>query len=483
MTAVFRNPVITDSQGIDHGDPFVMQYNGVYFLYHTGVQAVHAYTSTDLVTWEYQGEALKPGGPDHWAQTDFWAPEVMHHNGTFYMYVAATRKKADGTGDDHMRRQGIARASSPLGPFEWDPRPLVPWDWSIDGHPYRDTDGQLWFFYNIRTGATRYKDGTTGCGNVVERMLAPDKLEGVQAPVAFPSERWEGTREGTWYWNEGPFVLKRRGRYYQMYSGGFYRDDTYGVGVATAPAPMGPWIKYPGNPILRTGTDILGPGHHCVVTGPDGVTPYVVYHGYLPGEKGRKVHIDRLYWAGDRLEIAGPTGTEQPVPAGPVYDPAVPHWHLQAWVTGTTAVAAGVPVALSGKYPHRLQAAKSGDTLRILLDGVLQYVGPGEGPVLQAAGSVEGLTLTSWLEDETSYTLPEGTRRTWAWGGTGSVEVQLAVRGRVHLSAGEHRLTVESPEGQFTRVHFLAREGVDQVTVTGAGPRLAEVTDLVLTAR
>ncbi|HWI62818.1 MAG TPA: glycoside hydrolase family 43 protein, partial [Symbiobacteriaceae bacterium] len=267
----FVNPVITDDQGLDHGDPFVMEYRGTYYLYHTGQHGIHLYTSAGLVDWEYRGVVLKAHpSPEHGAQIDFWAPEVMHHEGTFYMYVAATRKRADGLGDDFLRRQWIARATSPLGPFQWDDQPLVPDEWSIDGHPFRDDDGQLWLFYNIRTDASRYWDGTTGCGNVVDRLLAPDRLEGVQSVAAFPNKRWEGNREGTWYWNEGPCVLMRRGMYYQMYSGGFYADDTYGVGFATAPAPRGPWTKYHANPILRSGNGVLGPGHHSVVLGPDG---------------------------------------------------------------------------------------------------------------------------------------------------------------------------------------------------------------------
>jgi beta-xylosidase len=410
MQATFRNPVINENQGEDHGDPFVLCHEGVYYLYHTGRTGIPLYTSRDLVNWTYEGVVLEASGaPGHWAQIDLWAPEVLYHGGLFYMYVAGTRRREDGRGDDQERRQGIARAESPRGPFRWDPAPLVN-TWSIDGHPFRDEDGSLWLFYNIRTEASRYWDGTTGCGNVVDRLPAPDRLEGMPVPVAFPNKRWEGNKEGTWYWNEGPTVLKRRGLYYQMYSGGFYADDTYGVGFATAPAPRGPWTKYPGNPILRTGRGILGPGHHCVVKGPDGVTPYVVYHGYVPGEKGRKVHIDRLYWAGDRLVVAGPTAEDQPVPPGPV-----PH-----------------PIA--------------------------------------------------WLEDEAIHELPEGATKAWDWVGSGSLELSLAVRGRVDLQAGAERLAVETADDGFTLVRLTVRDGADRVAVV-AGHGGATVTDLTLTAR
>lgn len=68
-----------------------------------------------------------------------------------------------------------------------------------------------------------------------------------------------------------------------MYSGGWYGDASYGIGFAAADDPRGPWVKAPHNPVFVSGSRITGPGHHCVTTGPDGVTPYAVYHGYVDG--------------------------------------------------------------------------------------------------------------------------------------------------------------------------------------------------------
>ncbi len=454
---LFRNPIITDNEGADHGDPFVLKHGDTYYLYHTGLKKVSLYTSKDLVRWEYRGAALEAGGADHWAQVDLWAPEVFLHEGTFYMYVAGTRETEPGKGDDHARRQGVATSKTPEGPFTWLKDPIVRWEWSIDGHPFRDDDGQVWFFYNIRTGATRYKDGTIGCGNVVDRMLTPERLEGVQAKVAYPSERWEGSKGGGWYWNEGPFVLKRRSTYYQMYSGGFFGDDTYGVGFATAPAPRGPWTKYESNPILQSASQIKGPGHHCVVVGPDGVTPYAVYHGYIPGEKGRKVHLDRLFWAGDRLEIPGPTEISQPVPPGPVYDPEVPHWHHEVWENGC-----------------RLETIQAEGMRRVLVDGVLKEQRPSneEPPI--------GGALNSWLEDQHMYRLTEGAARTWAWGGTGPLELSIAVKGEALIIVDDETIPVRAES--FTLIHRRFKNGAQRITAK-AGPGGAAVTDLVITAR
>ena len=483
----FQNPIITDEHGADHGDPFVIEYCGRYFLYHTGRDGVQMYTSPDLVRWEHKGRVLNVvDSPEHWAQTDVWAPEVMYDRGVFYMYAAATRRLGSGKGDDQARRQGIARSHSPYGPFVWDREPLVPDAWSIDGHPFRDDDGALWLFYNIRTEATRYLDGTIGCGNVVDRLIAPDRLEGRPTPVTFPSERWEGNAGGTWYWNEGPFVLKRRGIYYQMYSGGFFGDGTYAVGFATATSPRGPWTKHPGNPILRSGEGILGPGHHCVVRASDGVTPYAIYHGYVPGQRGRKVHADRLFWAGDRPILTGPTAGEQPVPPAPCYDPAIPHWHLAAWVRGRCVTLGDVRVALDGDWTHHVRVVCQDGSYRIFVDGMLarECTGAACGPELEVDGTVESLVRTSWLDDDRIYDLDAGHTQRWSWGGLARTEVSIAVKGVAEIVAhGKQAVSrrVESPDG-YKHVLFEVNEGMDFLEVRSERNGTC-IADVMLAAR
>lgn len=474
---LFANPVLSDVRGKDHGDPFVLEYRGTYFLYHTGGDGVHLYTSADLVNWTNEGLVLKPQ-KGHWAQADFWAPEVMLEGGIFYLYVAATRRKANGKGDDKTRRLGVARALDPRGPFTWQDEPLLESEWAIDAHPFRDEKGGLWLFYNVRTEATRYKDGTVGCGNVVGRLVTPGRLETAHTPVAFPSERWEGNRRGNWYWNEGPYVMRRRGTYYQMYSGGCYADETYGLGFATAPTPLGPWTKQTPAPILKSNGQILGPGHHCVVRGPDGVTPYAVYHGYLPGHRGRKVHLDRLYWAGDRMVLEGPTATPQPVPPMPVYDAKIPHYHLSAWVGGGSVWVGETALELRPEG-QKVEVIHQGDALEIRLDGVLRLAT--SAAEVRFGGEVSNLVKTSWLEDETLHALAPEESEDWEWGGNGDLEVSLALRGEATVSVGRERVYVTASD-RYELVRLRVEGGAQRLEVR-AGPGGASVTDVVMTAR
>lgn len=321
----YQNPVLSLPR-VDHGDPSILRFCGRYYLYHTGTERVPVYVSTDLVHWEPLGTALEASRrPGHWAQIDLWAPEVIYENGLFYMYVAGAQKR-DGRADDEIRRIGVAVAERPEGPFRLADEPLTD-EWSIDAHPFKDADGTYYLFYNVRNELTRGPGGVIGCGNVVDRMLDLRTLAGRPSLVCRPELPHEGNLEGTWFWNEGPFVLRGYGRYYQMYSGGCYYQPTYHVAFAQSPichgadAPARGWTKEPspfGGPVLASNARVWGPGHHVATKGPNGVHDYLVYHGRQDKASGRSVFLDRLFWHAERPFSAGPTADPQPMPARPV---------------------------------------------------------------------------------------------------------------------------------------------------------------------
>jgi len=153
-------------------------------------------------------------------------------------------------------------AGSPLGPFK-DMAALA--SDAIDADPFQDEDGSLYLYYVDLAGGFKI---------VVQPMADPLKKKGTPQTLIHPTEAWE-QRSGRV--TEGPFMLKHNGTYYLMYSGTGADSPDYAIGYATSKSPLGPFEKYSGNPIAHRGGRVLGPGHHCVVAGPEGKLS-LVYH-------------------------------------------------------------------------------------------------------------------------------------------------------------------------------------------------------------
>jgi xylan 1,4-beta-xylosidase len=159
-----------------------------------------------------------------------------------------------------------------------------------------------------------YSAGVEGGSNIVVQPMAdPLTKKGEPTTLIRPTDEWERHRAAI---AEGPWMLKHKGVYYLMYSGSGADGPDYAVGYATARSPAGPFTKYAGNPIAKRGNGVFGPGHHCVIAGPDGRL-WMVYHqqnSERPGWK-RFLAIDPL-WFDDQgvIHVKTTRGTDEPAP-------------------------------------------------------------------------------------------------------------------------------------------------------------------------
>jgi GH43 family beta-xylosidase len=298
-------------------DPFVLKYRGEYWAYCTGLwkdgRCFGVLRSRDLVHWQEVGGAMEPLAEPH---QHYWAPEVTYHNGTFYLYYSV--------GDEATMHIRVAVAAHPAGPFVDCGRRLTREPFAIDAHVFIADDGAWHMFY-----ATDFLDHThIGTGTARDRLLDPFTVAGNPTPVARPRYDWhvydsQRAEKGgvRWHTIEGPFVLERKGRFYQMFSGGNWQNLSYGVSYAVAEAIDAPaeWAQVADgehvSPILRTlPGEVIGPGHNSVVRGPDNLQLYCVYHRWADDGSGRMLAIDRLDWAGERMLIFGPSATPAPAP-------------------------------------------------------------------------------------------------------------------------------------------------------------------------
>ncbi|MGZ2413051.1 arabinan endo-1,5-alpha-L-arabinosidase [Sphingomonas sp. F9_3S_D5_B_2] len=110
---------------------------------------------------------------------------------------------------------------------------------------------------------------------------------------------WEG------HLIEGPFVTRQDGRYFLFYAGNDFATPAYGIGVAVADHPLGPYRKQ-GEPLLRSTREWTAPGHASVAPGLDG-KPQLFFHAFHPGTGGynafRALLTVGLEFDGERVAV------------------------------------------------------------------------------------------------------------------------------------------------------------------------------------
>jgi hypothetical protein len=103
-------------------------------------------------------------------------------------------------------------------------------------------------------------------------------LVGENRIVLANDQDWEG------HLIEGPFVTYQQGRYWLFYAGNDFSTPAYGIGVAVADHPLGPYTKQ-AEPLLRSTREWVAPGHASVAPGVTG-EPQLFFHAFHPGTGG-----------------------------------------------------------------------------------------------------------------------------------------------------------------------------------------------------
>lgn len=274
---IMRSPVLP---GLN-ADPNIVRFGDTFYLYPTtdgfegwsGTQ-FKAYSSTDLVHWKDHGVILDLGPDISWADSRAWAPTIAEKDGKYYFYFCA---------DANI---GVAVSDSPTGPFK-DAlgRPLLKAGQfsgqMIDPAVFTDDDGQSYLYWgNGHAYVAPLNDDMTSVDLTKMKDITPSG------------------------YNEGSFVIKRKGTYYLTWSENDTRDENYRVAYATGSSPTGPWTKR--GVILEKDLSlgIKGPGHHSVVQVPGTDDWYIAYHRFaIPGGDGmhRETTVDKLEFDSDGL--------------------------------------------------------------------------------------------------------------------------------------------------------------------------------------
>jgi len=301
------------------GDPYVMRYNGMYYLYssitsgHIGGD-IYVWQSENLVDWKCLGICLTSDGKNGVTYTAY-APEVVYYHGYFWLCEAPN-------GQGHY----IFRSESPAGPFTKVSGNLGK---GIDGSFYLDDTGKLYFLYA--------KSGASG-GNI--RYDAID-VEAKTDASMIKSGNGSPLTASCNGWTEGPGYFRRGDYFYLTYTGNHVRDKSYRVAYSyTTSSSLINGLVQPKDNITVMSTDLKypntnggygsgakfdalnifsGTGHSSNTIGPDLDSVYTAFHNEESGTFNRRMNVIRYFTNSSLLHADGFALTSARKPKAPDY--------------------------------------------------------------------------------------------------------------------------------------------------------------------
>jgi arabinan endo-1,5-alpha-L-arabinosidase len=282
------------------------------------IHNVPMFTSDDLVSWSYAGDAF-PTKPSWVAPTGgVWAPEISYRDGHYLLYFGASETTLPG-GSSAI---GVATSDSPTGPWTETGTPVVNPDpagrWQFDPEVLTTAEGSYLYFGSY-------------FGGIFARELAAD---GLTTDAASETRITVDNRY------EGAVVLRHGGWFYLLASATNCCNGPltgYAVFAARSKSPLGPFVdrdgvsvldgRVGGTPVLtQNGNRWVGTGHNTVFTDFRG-QDWTIYHAvdqgdpYYAGDVGytkRPALLDPLDWRQGWPVVrggAGPSDEVMPAPA------------------------------------------------------------------------------------------------------------------------------------------------------------------------
>ena len=281
-----------------YADPDAVRFGDAYWVYATisvafgeqGAFDAFSAASPGSGAWTaHRGVFTAAPSSTSWARHSFWAPCAVERHGRYYLYYTANNPVE--AAEPHSGI-GVAVADHPAGPFvDLVDGPIVgdriaganPMDQMV----FDDDDGQTYLIW----GGSRALIVPLGD----DMMTVGSWDDGVGGEQ--PGPRDITPNEG---YGEGPYMLKRDGRYYFMWSEGGYGTPDYRVAYAVADAVTGPFERV-GVILENDGKVADGPGHHSIVRDEEGEY-WIVYHRRIIGDgvaDHRVIAVDRFVFNDD----------------------------------------------------------------------------------------------------------------------------------------------------------------------------------------
>ncbi len=313
--AVYNSPLV-----LQRADPYLFKKDGKYYFTATCPD----YDRIEIKCAEHINEIADAPARIVWKKhalgamaCHVWAPEIHYIMGKWVIYFAAGHKpgkwrirpyalicKGDDPMTDAWEEAGMLR------PAAGDQYPFT--DFSLDTTVFEH--GGKWFIIWAQKFGTVESDPAISNLYIAE-LKTPTQLRTAHVLLTTPDYDWE--RQGGFWVNEGPAVLKNAGKIFVTYSASA-TGSCYCMGMLTADEDadlMDPrsWKKER-YPVFKTDAakKIYGPGHNCFVEGEEGETlcmlhfrDYEKITGDPLNDHNRHAHVMKINFDADGVPLFG----------------------------------------------------------------------------------------------------------------------------------------------------------------------------------
>lgn len=274
-TVYYRNDLKQDM-----GDPMVVydEKSNLFYAYGTrgGDGTIEYFTSTDLTNWTRGGVCMQLP-KNSWAMGDknpdkpnegrtLWAPDVQYINGKYYMYFTVPMYSgaqiAVAVGDSLTKFELFSgtNANGEVADSTRNTFSGMEGETILDQNVFQDDDGKLYMYFSYDTGKSKIaanqgkyaeiwgvqlKDPVTWDLSTLTRIAVPG-LKNLKDNYDKGLITWEYCSDSFangFRCSEGPYMIKKNGKYILTYVSNSYVDNQYNVGYALSDSPLSDFEK------------------------------------------------------------------------------------------------------------------------------------------------------------------------------------------------------------------------------------------------